>query len=420
MRVFKFGGASVKDAAGIKNLANIVKQYKGSLVVVVSAMGKTTNAMERIATSYFEGNAVELKSSCKALRSYHQDILLDLFGDTKLSAVEDLFNQLSQRLQLEPSLNFDFEYDQIVPFGELLSTTIVSAYLNTIELSNKWVDIRRVLKTDDCYRSANVDWALTQDSMLAKFKDEANALYVTQGFIASTVNNLTTTLGREGSDYTGAIIAYAVNAESLAIWKDVAGVLNADPRWYPQAQKIEELSYWEAIELSYYGAQVIHPKTLKPLQNKQIPLLVNSFIEPEKKGTIIQASEQAGELQPIYVLKRNQVLLSMSPKDFSFIIEESLSDIFQVFSKHRISINMMQTSALNFSVCVDDTKRVNAAIDALGGQFDVRYNENMELLTIRHYDDDSIKRIIQGKELVDSQVSRKTARYVLKASPWNF
>ena len=341
MRVFKFGGASVKDASGVKNLAYILKQYKEPLVLVVSAMGKTTNAMEGLVDAYFENNSLALVSGFKELKAYHMRILHDLVEVESSGVIDDLFNRLCQRLQTEPSLNYDFEYDQLVPFGELLSTAIVSAYLNAVNRANEWVDIRKVLKTDNCYRSAGVNWALTQKYMQAKFKDKNHALYVTQGFIGSTENNLTTTLGREGSDYTGAIIAYALDACNLSIWKDVAGVLNADPRWYPKAEKIDELSYWEAIELSYYGAQVIHPKTLKPLQNKQIPLLVNSFIEPKKTGTLIQSSEQTTDLQPIYVLKRNQVLISMSPKDFSFIIEESLSDIFHIFSKHRIKLKIM-------------------------------------------------------------------------------
>jgi len=420
MRVFKFGGASVKDASGVKNLAQIVKQYQTPLVVVISAMGKTTNAMESIVASYLERDFKALECKYDELKAYHQSIVDDLFGTTNNDVVDHLLKQLWQRLQTEPSLNYDFEYDQIVPYGELLSTTIVSRYLNHINMTNEWVDIRKVLKTDDCYRSAGVNWELTQKFMHGQFLNTEQMLFITQGFIGSTENNLTTTLGREGSDYTGAIIAFALDAKDVSIWKDVAGVLNADPRWYPYATKIDELSYWEAIELTYYGAQVIHPKTLKPLQNKQIPLLVNSFIEPDKRGTVIQSSEQGEALSPIYVLKSNQVLLSMSPKDFSFIIEESLSDIFQVFSKHRIKLNMMQTSALNFSVCVDETKRINDAIADLNGQFDVRYNENMELLTIRHYTNECIEKIIDGKTIVDSQVSRKTARYVLKSEPWNF
>ncbi len=419
MRVFKFGGASVKDAAGVKNLAQIIRQFDDRLVVVVSAMGKTTNAMETIVEAYMECDRIALTERLELVKTYHQQIVSDLFGDDN-DCIEELFQLLAQKLESEPSLNYDFEYDQIVPFGELISTTIISAYLNQIGLDNEWLDVRKYIRTDDCYRSANIDWELTHELMKGKFGNSEGQLFITQGFIGSTETNLTTTLGREGSDFTGAIIAHVLDAESLAIWKDVPGVLNADPRWYPRAVKIDELSYWEAIELTYYGAQVIHPKTLKPLQNKQIPLLVNSFIEPSKVGTIIKSSEQSSELQPIFVLKQNQVLISMSPKDFSFIMEESLSDIFSIFSKHRVKLNMMQTSALNFSVCVDDSKRVMAAIEELQEQFDVRYNENMELVTIRHYTEEAIQEIVEGKEVVDSQVSRKTARYVLKASAWEF
>ncbi len=417
MRIFKFGGASVKDADGVKNLAAIVRKYDQPLVVVVSAMGKTTNATEAIVEAYMQRNSEALNKLVSELKSYHLSIVDQLF-DSNNGCIDALLAKLENKLSTEPSLNYDFEYDQIVPFGELMSTSIISAYLKFIGMDNAWVDVRKVLRTDDTYRSANVDWELTTAFMKEQF--QGKRLFITQGFIGSTPNNLTTTLGREGSDYTGAIIAHALDAECLAIWKDVPGVLNADPRWYPNAEKIDELSYWEAIELTYYGAQVIHPKTLKPLQNKQIPLLVNSFLNPEEKGTVIQSSEQNSELQPIYVLKRDQTLISMSPKDFSFIMEESLSDIFQIFSKHRVKLNMMQTSALNFSVCVDENKRVEKAINELQHKFDVRYNENMELVTIRHYNEEAIDVIINGKDVVDSQVSRKTARYVLKASEWNF
>ncbi|MCU4154499.1 aspartate kinase [Carboxylicivirga sp. A043] len=419
MRVFKFGGASVKDAAGVRNLAEIVKGCNDELFVVVSAMGKTTNAMEAIVEAYMKGDKPKLEERYEALKNYHVQII-DGLTEVGTSCIETLLQQLKAKLESEPSLNYDFEYDQIVPYGELLSTTIINAYLAADGLNTEWLDIRRYIRTDDTYRSANVNWELTSRLMKEAYVASEKRVFITQGFIASTENNLTTTLGREGSDYTGAIIAHVLDADYLAIWKDVPGVLNADPRWYPKASKIDELSYWEAIELTYYGAQVIHPKTLKPLQNKQIPLLVKSFVEPHNEGTVIKTSEQSGELLPIYVLKCNQVLISMSPKDFSFIIEESLSDIFHIFSKHRVSLNMMQTSALNFSVCADDNKYVKAAIEELQKQFDVRYNENMELVTIRHYTDAAIDEVIAGKEVVDSQVSRKTARYVLKASEWQF
>lgn len=418
MKVFKFGGASVKDAEGVRNLTGIVKLYDEPMVVVVSAMGKMTNAMEELAKAYFVKNGV--KEKYNIIKDYHLDIIRDLFEGEELTVLDDWFKALEEKLDTEPSLNFDFEYDQIVPFGELMSTSIVCAYLNKTGLPGKWVDVRKVLRTDDLYRSAGVNWELTCTMMKDTFTFDGEQLYVTQGFIGSTETNLTTTLGREGSDYTGAIIAYALDAESLSIWKDVPGVLNADPRWYPKARMIDELSYWEAIELTYYGAQVIHPKTIKPLQNKQIPLLVKSFVQPENKGTVIQATEQNQKLDPIYVLKCNQTLLSISPKDFSFILEENLSEIFQVISKHRLKINLMQSSALNFSVCVDHHDNIDKVIEELSRHYGVLYNVGMELVTIRHYTQDAIDEIMAGKEIVDSQISRKTARFVVKQSEWEF
>jgi len=418
MKVFKFGGASVKDADGVRNLAGIVKRYDEPMVVVISAMGKMTNAFEELVNAYFESE--EVVDRFNFIKDYHLNIIGELFDSTEQDVLSEWLKALEIKLQSEPSLNFDFEYDQIVPYGELMSTYIVSTYLNKIGLNNQWIDVRRVLRTDDLYRSAGVNWELTSDLMAATFDFKGEMRYVTQGFIGSTNTNLTTTLGREGSDYTGAIIAYALKAESLSIWKDVPGVLNADPRWYPKAKMIDELSYWEAIELTYYGAQVIHPKTIKPLQNKQIPLLVKSFIEPDNKGTVIKATEQNQELDAIYVLKRNQTLLSISPKDFSFILEENLSEIFQVISKHRLKINLMQSSALNFSVCVDHHQNIHAVIEELSEHYGVLYNTDMELVTIRHYTQESIDEISRDKEVVDSQVSRKTARYVVKKSEWNF
>jgi len=418
MKVFKFGGASVKDAAGVRNLANIVNNYNDPLVVVISAMGKMTNAFEELVHAYFSGNGVE--QHYEKIKDYHLSLVADLFEPEEQGVLDDWLEALQLKLDTEPSLNYDFEYDQIVPFGELMSTFIVSTYLNKKGWLNAWVDVRKVLRTDDLFRSAGVNWELTSELMKEAFSFEDTQRYITQGFIGSTDTNLTTTLGREGSDYTGAIIAYALDAESLSIWKDVPGVLNADPRWYPKARMINELSYWEAIELTYYGAQVIHPKTIKPLQNKQIPLLVKSFIEPENKGTAIKDTEQNIQLPPIYVLKKNQTLLSISPKDFSFILEENLSEIFQVISKHRLKINLMQSSALNFSVCVDHHKNIDAVMEELSEHYGVLYNVDMELVTIRHYSDMAISEVIDGKEVVDSQVSRKTARYVVKQSEWSF
>ncbi|MCU4177577.1 aspartate kinase [Carboxylicivirga sp. N1Y90] len=420
MRILKFGGASVKDADGVKNIATIIQRFSEPMVIVISAMGKMTNAFEHLVKSYFDAKQNEINDNYNKIKAYHHNLVKELFDTDQTNIVDSLLKKLEDKLQSEASLNYDFEYDQIVPFGELLSTHIVSTYLNSVEINNEWVDIRKVLRTDDNYRNAGVNWELTQKMMCARFSTNNNQRFITQGFIGSNENNLTTTLGREGSDYTGAIIAYALDANNLSIWKDVPGVLNADPRWYTKAHKIDELSYWEAIELTYYGAQVIHPKTIKPLQNKQIPLLVKSFIKPDEDGTVINATEQAQKLDPIFVLKKDQTLLSISPKDFSFILEQNLSDIFQVVSKHQVKINLMQSSALNFSICVDHHKNIGKVIEELSSDFDIRYNEDMELVTIRHYTNAAINEIISNKEVVDSQVSRKTARYVVKKSEWNF
>ncbi len=418
MKVFKFGGASVKDADGVRNVSSIIKRFDDQMVVVVSAMGKMTNAFEDLVYLYF--NNKDIGAQLSTIKNYHINIVVELFGEQGVDILEEWFDVLEAKLETEPSLNYDFEYDQIVPFGELISTHILSTYLNQVGLGNQWLDVRKMLRTDDVYRSAGVNWELTTRLMQEALTFDNYRLYVTQGFIGSTENNLSTTLGREGSDYTGAIIAYALNAESLSIWKDVPGVLNADPRWYPNAKMIDELSYWEAIELTYYGAQVIHPKTMKPLQNKQIPLLVKSFMDPTLNGTIIKASEQAESLDPIYVLKRNQTLISVSPKDFSFIMEENLSEIFQIISKHRLKINLMQSSALNFSVFVDHCDWIKNVMEELDQHYGVLYNSDLELVTIRHYNEAAIDEIMADKEIVDSQVSRKTARYVVKATEWIF
>ncbi len=423
MKVFKFGGASVKDAEGVKNISKIIQRYDEQLVIVVSAMGKTTDALEKLVEAYYDQDNNLEQEAFDRVKDFHFTLISDLFQNGELikKKINLLFDQLQQKLSNPPSLNYDFEYDQIVSWGELLSTTIVSQYLNDEEgVVNQWVDIRPLLRTDENYRDAGVDWNLSGEFMRKQFNFNTQKVYLTQGFIGSTPNNLSTTLGREGSDYSGAIIAFALNADSLSIWKDVPGVLNADPRWYPKAIKIDELSYWETIELSYYGAQVIHPKTLKPLQNKSIPLYVKSFVNPDGVGTVIRSDVKVKELPPVLVLKQNQIFITFSPKDFSFIMEKNLSQILTVFSKYRIKINLMQNSALNFSVCVDMKRNIPQLIEELNEQYLIRYNEDVELVTIRHYNESVIEEIIKGKEIVDSQISRVTARYVLKKCPWDF
>ncbi len=422
MLVYKFGGASVKDAGGVRNLAGIVSGVNDDLIVVVSAMGKMTNAMEKIALAYFNGEKDVCLGRFEEVKTEHLKIADDLFGKTsecheKLSV---WFEKLNEKLEESPSLNFDFEYDQIVSYGELFSTTIVNSYLNDAGVKSNWLDARKILKTNEQYREAETNWELTEKLMKQSIAPGKNRVYVTQGFIGGTINNIPTTLGREGSDYTAAVLGYVFDAASVTIWKDVPGILNADPRWYPGTQKIDEISYREAIELAFYGAQVIHPKTIKPLENKRIPLLVKSFLNPSSPGTRISKIEGHLELPSVYILKKDQVLLTISPKDFSFIVENNLSEIFEVFSRRRIKVNMMHNSAINFSVCMNDTDSLDDLLKELSERYVVKYNDNLELVTVRHYTDEAVKNILKGKEIIDSQVSRKTARYVVRKSDWRF
>jgi aspartate kinase len=317
----------------------------------------------------------------------------------------------------EPMDHYDFIYDQDVSFGEIISTKIVSAFLQDNGIANTWLDARKLVQTDNTYREAKVNWAVTEEriSDVVSTTDNNKKIYLTQGFIGHTEEGLTTTLGREGSDFTAGIFAYCLDAEDVTIWKDVPGMLNADPKWFEETEKLDEISYREAIELAYYGASVIHPKTIKPLQNKQIPLLVKSFLDPESEGTIIQASNRSDQLITSYIFKRDQILLSVSPKDFSFIVEHNLRDIFNAFHEHRVKINLMQNSAISFSACAGgDQVRIDALIEDLSSDFAVKYNSGVELLTIRHYDQETIARLTKGKEILVIQRSRQTARIVMK------
>lgn len=422
MKIYKFGGASVKDAEGVKNVAQIITGAPHPLVIVVSAMSKTTNALEVVLQDYMQGDTALLHTHTDEVWQMHQQILRNLFepGHSAFGVFHSLFAKLTERLSQPPSLNYDFEYDQIVSYGELLSTLIVSLYLHSQRIENQWIDIRQCLKTDEIYRDAGILWDLTTPRIQETFDAERAPVYLTQGFIGSTINNLTTTLGREGSDYTAAILGHILNAVDVTIWKDVPGVLTADPRWYPQARLLPELSYLEAIELTYYGAQVIHPKTLKPLQNKGIPLRVRSFVTPGPEGTVIHEPIAHEPQSPIVIRKTGQTFLSVSPKDFSFIMEDNLSDIFAILGKLRIKVNLIQNSALNFSVCIDSTHHFDELVRLLGERYHVRYNTNLELINIRHYNAEIIGQITRDKEVIDSQITRKSARYVLKATEWKF
>lgn len=421
MKVFKFGGASVKDAAAVKNVAQILKLFPDQkLIVVISAMGKTTNALELVVKALWERNEAEFNSQLKQLEEFHLEIMNQLFSSTQASVYADItivFENLRSKYCENVPDNFDFEYDQIVSIGEVISTKIVAAYLVQEGYTAKWTDARMLIRTDHNYREGGVDWKKTEELIqqaLVK-NEEANSILITQGFVGHTSEGFTTTLGREGSDYTAGIFAFCSNAESVTIWKDVPGMLNADPKWFDNTIKLDRISFKEAIELSYYGASVIHPKTVKPLQNKGIPLYVKSFIDPKADGTVIQGSMDYDHLVPSFIFKLKQLLFSFTPKDFSFIVEENLSDIFSRLSKMKAKINLMQNSALSFSVLVDEEKIDPQLIhDTFADQYDVFYNADLELITIRHYDQATIDRVTQGKEIIVEQRTRQTARLVVR------
>src|ERR1035437_6324293 len=333
MKVFKFGGASVKDAEGVRNLASIVKSYPDDLIIVVSAMGKTTNALESLTKNYFNRNVEGIMQNISALKQYHFEIVEKLFGDLSEVLNQEIkseFKSIEKRLKHSPSLDYDFEYDQIVSLGEILSTKIASAYLNYIGISNKWMDIRHGLRTDATWREGNIDWSLSSGLIQQQFNFAENRIFLTQGFIGATVTDQTTTLGREGSDYSAAVIANILNAESVTIWKDVPGIMNADPNKFNETQKLDKLSYREAVEMTYYGAKVIHPKTMKPLVEKDIPLYVRSFIDPWEQGSVICRIDHVMNYVPVLISKENLILITISPIDFSFIAEESISKIYKL------------------------------------------------------------------------------------------
>ncbi|WP_309640101.1 aspartate kinase [Flavobacterium sp.] len=418
MRIFKFGGASVKDAAGIKNVYDVLQKvgYE-DVLFVVSAMGKTTNALEVVVKDYFEKSA-SLQSSIQEVKKYHNQILLDLFEDEKspvFKAVNDLFSELDYFLNHNKSPNYNFVYDQIVSFGELVSTTILSHYMTYRGIKTNWIDVRNYIKTDATYRDAEVDWDATQKCIAKNIKRKV--LNITQGFLGADENGFTTTLGREGSDYTAAIFAYCLNAESVTIWKDVPGVMNADPRYFENASLLNQISYREAIELAFYGASVIHPKTLQPLQKKEIPLYVKSFIEPLLPGTSVSKGADLEPHLPCFIVKKNQLLMSLSSIDFSFIMEENISEIFALLHQFKIKVSLIQNSAISFSVCIEDKfGNFNDLKTMLSKKFKVAYNENVSLYTIRHFNDKAAQMVEENKVVLLKQVSRETMQIVTKES----
>ena len=417
-KVFKFGGASVKDAAAIENLHEILRRYPDDrLVVVISAMGKTTNFLERVLHAYYnapdqvEGLLVELQRQ-------HEDVAERLVPDpgSIVDSIRMLFAQLRTRLSVDHSNNYDFDYDQIVSFGELLSTTIISTYLNITGIPNTWLDARKLVRTDSTYREGRVDWDVTVQQVRDTLLGQEAKVFLTQGFIGGTAENLTTTLGREGSDYSASIMAYALDAESVTIWKDVPGLLNADPKRFPDAVKLDKIPYEEAVELSYYGASIIHPKTLKPLQNKQIPLYVKSFFQPDETGSVITSCPLEKRI-PSIIVKDHQTLLTVFPRDFSFIAVDNLSELFAIFAQYRIRVNMMQNSALSFSICTDaEPHRIQQCVKTLQEKYKVKYNENVQLITIRHYNKQTIDKVLAGRTAILRQTSRATIQFVIVES----
>ncbi len=419
--VFKFGGASVKSADAVRNVASIVSQYgEDNLVIVASAMGKTTNALEEVHRSVLLGKA-DVEDRVESLKAFHLEIVEELFREkprTLQMELKDLFAGLAEAISGVRKGREDFAYDRLVPFGELLSTTIISHYLRDEGMENRWMDARELVKTNYDYRKAKVDWKRTS----TRIKQEVNSFFesgpgkivVTQGFIGGADSLHSTTLGREGSDYSAAIFAYALDAESVSIWKDVPGVLNADPRTYPNARWLPKISYKEAIELAYYGASVIHPKTVQPLRNKKIPLYVKSFIKPDSIGTLISDDNSEDARIPAFIIKHNQRLISLATRDFSFIAEEHLSHIFRVFGEHGVTMNMMQNSAVNFSVSVDENDlKLDKLIEELQQDYEVRYNQALDLLTIRHFNDEIIAELTHGRTRLLEQRTRNTLRLLL-------
>lgn len=416
MKVYKFGGASVKNANGVKNLYNVLQQIEHeNVILVVSAMGKMTNAFENIVNAYFN-NAKELLPKIDIVRNYHYKVLNDLFTNKEHNIfieVNQLFIELSSFLINNKKKEYNFVYDQIVPIAEQIATKIISTYLLEKGITNNWIDARKYIKTNTEYREAKVIWEATQKN-IEKLK-ERKELQVTQGFIGSDSNNNTTTLGREGSDYTAGIFAYCLNAESVSIFKDVAGVLNADPNVFSNTILLEQISYREAIEMAFYGASVMHPKTLQPLQKKEIPLYVKSFKEPRKDGTTVGKGVDLKPKTPCYIVKNNQILISIATRDFSFMMEDNISEIFTLLHQNKLRVNLIQNTAISFSVCLEDKyNNFETFLKELKVKYKGLYNKNTSLLTIRHFEKEDVDKIEKENKVLLKQTSRETVQFVIE------
>ncbi len=421
IKVFKFGGASIKNAEAIKNVGSILQDYKEEkLLIVVSAMGKTTNALEKVVKAYINQEE-ELPQYFEDVKKQHYDTAQTLFSKEHpiFADLNDVFMEIEWVIEDKVQDSYDYIYDQIVSIGEMASSKMVAAYLNQLDLATQWLDARDAIRTDNTYREGNVDWQETQEMMKTAVlpKLQKSGFVITQGFIGGTSENFTTTLGREGSDYSAAIFSYCLDAASMSIWKDVPGILTADPRLFSNVTKIDRLSYKEAIEMTYYGAKVIHPKTIKPIQNKNIPLYVKSFVDPEGDGTIISDDIEV-EYPPVIVVEPNQALLHISTRDFSFVAEQHLGHLFKLFAQHRIKVNTMQNMAISFSVCVTNIpERISALLADLQEEFKVVKDENLELITVRHFHEEMLASLRKGKVLLFEERIRGTLQMVLKDVP---
>lgn len=421
MQVFKFGGASLKDAAGVRNVANILQRYRHqSLLIVVSAMGKTTNALEAVVAAHYKQNG-QAQALLDAIKEQHYVIMRELFSPDHevFTAVSDIFVEAEWVLEEPPAENYDYTYDQIVCVGELASSKIVAAYLQEVGLPTQWLDARDVIITDNTYREGWVLWERTRPNALRLIPPmlERGGFVLTQGFIASSTENFTTTLGREGSDYSAAIFSFCLDAQSMTIWKDVPGVLNADPRLFENTVKLDRLSYREAIEMTYYGAQVIHPKTIKPLQNKSIPLYVKSFLDPEASGTEI-SSDVEETYPPIVVVEKNQTLLHIITNDYSFVAEQHIARLFAELAALRIFVNVMQNTAISFTICVPNVPdRIEKFVQGIADQFHVKRQDGLELITVRHYNEETIANLKKGMIVLFEERLRNTLQMVVKNVP---
>ncbi|HQG56994.1 MAG TPA: aspartate kinase [Bacteroidales bacterium] len=417
MKVYKFGGGVVKDAEGVKNIARILSGTDENLIVVVSAFGKTTNALEKVLETWYNKNG-EFRALLGRIYDYHLDIARKLFTDGKevIDSLNLAFSKLEDYLLTEKIRDYDYEYDQIVSYGEIWASIIVAGYLQKEGFDVEWIDIRNCFITDDNYRDAGILWGESSKETKRCFDFLKRKIYVTQGFIGGTITGQTTTLGREGSDYTAAVLANMLDAKEVVVWKDVPGILNADPLWLDDAVKLDAISYKEAVEMSFSGAKIIHPKTIKPLHNKNIPLYVKPFFNPGEPGTLVSSiSRVTTDAVPVYIRKENQILISVLPVDFSFVMGDNLSIVFHSFMQHRVKVNLVQASAVSINVCVDYEKtKIEKLIKDLKRDYKVLYNDNVEILTVMRYNREATARILAGREILLEQKTRRVVRYVVR------